>query len=77
MQSGRAARRLEALAAPLAPERLPYYVRLPVNPGLEETFPAAGWYWIPNGHHTAVYLAASSYTAAVILHHELTREAAA
>jgi hypothetical protein len=75
MQQGRAARRLETLAAPLAPERPPYYVRLPVNPGLEASFPAAGWYWVPAGHQFAVYLAASFETAAVQLH-QLNQEAA-
>lgn len=68
MQQGRAARRLAALAAPLEPERPPYYVRLPVPPSLSDAFPAAGWYWVPHGHHVAVFLAASWDTAAVILH---------
>lgn len=68
MAAGRAARRLSALAEALQPERSPYYVRLPVSPGLEHTFPAAGWYWVPNGHPVAVYLGASFELAAVELH---------
>lgn len=75
MQQGRAARRLAALAGPLKPERPPYYVRLPVPPGLEKAFPAAGWYWVPNGHHTAVFLGAS-FEAAVVELHGLAAEAA-
>ncbi len=51
--------RLERLSRPLQPRRAPWYVRLPVDPGLERTFPAAGWYWIPDGHETAVYLGSS------------------
>lgn len=73
MQQGRAARRLAALAAPLAPERPPYYVRLPVPPGLTDAFPAAGWYWVPAGHHVAVFLAASWDSAAITLH-QLARD---
>lgn len=73
MAQGRAARRLQALAAPLKPARDPYYVRLPVAPGLESAFPAAGWYWVPAGHQFAVYLAASFETAAVQLHQDLDR----
>ena len=76
MQQGRAARRLAELAAPLRPERAPYYVRLPVPPGLEQSFPAAGWYWVPAGHHFAVFLAASFEGAAVILHNLIIAEAA-
>lgn len=65
---GRAARRLANLAGPLEPERDPYYVQMPVSPGLERHFPAAGWYWIPQGHQTAVFLGASFDVAAVQLH---------
>lgn len=77
MPQGRAARRLGALAAPLSPARAPYYVRLPVSPGLESTFPAPGWYWVPEGHTNAVFLAADAVTAAVQLHHlNINQEAA-
>lgn len=64
---GRASTRLGTLAKPLKPERTPWYVRWPVSPGLERSFPAEGWYWIPAGHPVAVYLAASFESAA----HEL------
>jgi hypothetical protein len=65
---GRAARRLEQVARPLEPDRPPYYVRLPVPPGLERTFPAEGWYWRPAGHPVAVFLGANELTAAIALH---------
>jgi hypothetical protein len=68
MPQGRAARRLTDLAAPLVPERGPFYVRLPVSPGLEATYQAPGWYWVPPQHHVAVYLGASFETAAVHLY---------
>lgn len=71
---GRAARRLAGLAAPLHPERAPYYVRTPVPPGLEDAFPAPGWYWVPRHHHVAVYLAASFDGAAVQLHKLATQQ---
>jgi hypothetical protein len=67
MPQGRATRKLAELSAPLRPERSPYYVRLPLAPGLESSFPAPGWYWVPNGHHVAVYLAYSFAAAAVQL----------
>jgi hypothetical protein len=68
MAQGRASRRLAVLAAPLAPEREPFYVRLPVAPGLETTYQAAGWYWVPRQHHTAVYLGGGFETAALALY---------
>ncbi len=68
---GRAQRRLEQLASPLEPARKPFYVRLPVPPGLERTFPAEGWYWVPHEHHTAVYLAATFHRAAIELDKQL------
>lgn len=71
MASGRAARRLAELAAPLKPGRAPFYVRPPVPPGLELAFPAPGWYWVPPGHAVAVYLA-YSYAGAVVRLHQLT-----
>jgi hypothetical protein len=46
----------------------PYYVRRPVSPGLERSFPADGWYWVPAGHHVAVFLGASFELAAHELH---------
>lgn len=58
--------RLARLAQLLHAERPPYYVRraeLPLS--LWSSFPADGWYWIPNGHNIAVYLA-GAYDAAVI-----------
>ncbi len=64
---GKASKRLETLAAPLKPERAPWYVRRPVSPGLERSFPADGWYWIPAGHPVAVFLGGSFEIAA----HEL------
>jgi hypothetical protein len=64
---GRGSQRLARLAAPLRPEREPYYVRHPVPPGLERQFPADGWYWVPKGHVVAVYLAQSEHLA----YHEL------
>lgn len=67
MPRGRAARRLEQLAGPLKPERLPFYVRLPVRPGLEQTYPAQGWYWVPGGHPFAVFLGASEVAASIAL----------
>lgn len=66
--SGRATRRLATLAKPLKPERAPYYVRRPVPPGLERQFPADGWYWVPAGHHVAVFLGGSFELAAHELH---------
>lgn len=60
--------RLAELSRPLKPEKAPYYVRRPVPPGLERQFPADGWYWVPSGHHVAVYLAASFELAAHELH---------
>jgi hypothetical protein len=68
---GRAARRLAQLAASLEPERAPYYVRRPVPPGLERTFPAEGWYWVPHGHNVAVYLGASYELAYLALHEQI------
>lgn len=60
--------KLAGLASPLRPERAPYYVRLQsVPPGLDDVFPAEGWYWVPHGHHTAVYLAATFERAAIQL----------
>jgi hypothetical protein len=73
---GRAARRLSQLAQPLDPQREPYYVRRPVPPGLERTFPAEGWYWIPSGHNYAVFLGASEVTAALELHRLIATELA-
>ncbi len=64
---GRASNRLAALAKPLKAEQEPWYVRHPVAPGLERSFPAEGWYWIPAGLPAAVYLGASFEIAA----HEL------
>jgi len=66
--TGRASRRLAALARPLRPEKDPWYVRRPVEPGLERSFPADGWYWIPEGHPVAVFLGASFELAAHELH---------
>lgn len=74
MARGRATRRLETFAAPLRPERAPFYVRLPVPPGLERTYPAEGWYWVPAQHTFAVFLGASEITAALALH-RITAEA--
>jgi hypothetical protein len=68
MTEGKRTRRLAALAAPLGPEKPPYYVRRPVPPGLERSFPADGWYWVPKGHQVAVFLAASFELAAHELH---------
>jgi hypothetical protein len=73
---GRAERRLTALAAPLQPERPPYYVRLP-PPGLRATFPAPGWYWCPHGHPIAVYLGCSFDRAAFVLYQLLEDQEAA
>lgn len=74
---GRATQRLAALGAPLRPERAPWYVRHPVPPGLERSFPADGWFWIPRGHHVAIFLGASFEIAAHELHTMVEREAAA
>lgn len=74
MPRGRASRRLEQLSQQLRPERAPFYVRLPVGPGLERTYPAAGWYWVPRGHPFAVFLGASELTAAFALAELLQRE---
>lgn len=74
MPRGRAARRLELLAQPLKPTRAPFYVRQPVSPGLEKTYPAAGWYWVPHGHPFAVFLAASEISAAIALTELTLRE---
>lgn len=68
---GRASRRLALLAEPLKPARAPFYVRLPVSPGLERTYPAAGWYWVPTGHSFAIYLGASFEVAAAELRDQL------
>jgi len=64
---GRGSRHLGELARPLQPERTPWYVRRPIPPGLERSFPAEGWYWIPHGFNVAVFLAHSYELAA----HEL------
>lgn len=74
MPRGRAARRLELLAQPLKPTRPPFYVRLPVGPGLEKTYPAPGWYWVPTGHPFAVFLGASEVSAAIALNELTNRE---
>jgi hypothetical protein len=47
-------------------------VRRPIPPGLQSTFPADGWYWMPQGHHTVVFLAASEIDAAIELDRRLT-----
>lgn len=65
---GTATRRLKRLAALLEPQVAPYYVRRPLPPGLRRSFPAEGWYWVPQGHHVAVFLGASEIDAAVTLH---------
>jgi hypothetical protein len=69
-------RRLARLAAPLKPEKSPYYVRLPVAPGLQDAFPATGWYWIPHGHDRVVFLGASEIDAARVLDRLIERELA-
>lgn len=74
MTSGKASRRLAALAAPLKPEKPPWYVRRPVSPGLERSFPADGWYWIPPHGRVAVFLAASFELAAHELHTMLEQQ---
>ena len=67
--TGKKTQRLERLARLLEPERMPYYVRRAgLPPGLARSFPADGWYWVPRGHHTAVYLAAGYEDAIVTLH---------
>lgn len=78
MQAGRASRRLAQLAAGLAPERKPYYVRRAEIPiALERAFPADGWYWVPADHHVAVFLGANFEIAAAELRDQLrTSEAA-
>jgi hypothetical protein len=48
-------------------------MRPPVAPGLEDTYPAAGWYWIPAGQITAVFLASNEPYATVVLHRLLER----
>lgn len=48
-------------------------MRRPVPPGLERSFPADGWYWIPEGHHVAVFLAGSFELAAHELHNLIER----
>lgn len=68
MADGKRTRRLATLARPLKPEVPPYYVRRPVPPGLERSFPADGWYWVPAEHQVAVFLAASFELAAHELH---------
>jgi hypothetical protein len=65
---GRAARRLAVLASLLEPERAPFYVRRPVPPGLQSSFPADGWYWVPHNHHVAVFAGASEVEVAVLLY---------
>lgn len=75
MQHGRQSRRLAELARPLRPYRAPFYVRLPVPPGLETTFPAAGWYWTPAAERpVAVFLGANVETAWMHLHRLLERQ---
>ena len=71
---GRASNRLAVLAKPLKPEQEPWYVRQPVTPGLERSFPAEGWYWIPQGLPAAVYLGASFEIAAHELRTLIDRE---
>jgi hypothetical protein len=55
------------LAGPLRPVHAPWYVRHPVPAGIERQFPADGWYWVPSGHHVAIYLGSNYEIAA----HEL------
>jgi hypothetical protein len=65
--------RLAQIAAPLKPVKSPWFQRrAPV--GLEGTFPADGWYWIPNGHATAVFLGRDAGMAEYILRGLLQRE---
>lgn len=71
---GRASNRLSTLARPLKPERPPWYVRRPVPPGLERSFPAEGWYWIPAGLPAAVFLGASFEIAAHELRTQIDQE---
>lgn len=66
--------RLAQVAKPLKPAKCPWYVRAAtLSPGLEATFPADGWYWVPAGFATAVYLARSSTLAEHILRRQLER----
>lgn len=69
--------RLAVLAAPLKPDRAPWYVwRNDVAPTLRRHFPADGWYWVPQGHGIAIYLAATYEDAVYELRTILEREAA-
>lgn len=69
-----AERRLGELAARLKPDQAPFYIRPPVAPGLEGTYPAPGWYWRPHGHPVAVYLGYNFEIAAVTLHRLLQEQ---
>ncbi len=71
-----ASERLARLALALRPEKAPYYVWLPPA-GLEDQFPAPGWYWVPQGHPYAVYLGANELNAALELRRLMDRELAA
>lgn len=53
--------RLSRIAKLLKAERNPYYVRHPVPPGLRRDFPSEGWYWIPPGSSSSVFLARDAY----------------
>lgn len=56
--------RLRRLAAPLHPEREPYYLRVRDRPPtLRKTFPATGWYWRPADHPVAVFLGSNEFEA--------------
>ncbi|MDQ2896742.1 MAG: hypothetical protein M3Y09_14030 [Actinomycetota bacterium] len=47
---------LARLAEALRPTKPPWYVRHPLAASLEASFPHDGWYWIPDGQHTAQFL---------------------
>jgi len=67
MSAGRATRRLGTLAELVGGKR-PFYVRRPIPPGQQTEFPAEGWYWVPPGHHVAVYLGGSEIDATIALY---------
>lgn len=65
--------KLRELAAPLKPAKAPFYVR-ERPPTLAKTYPADGWYWIPQGHSFPIWLAKSYDEARDVVMELLRRE---
>jgi hypothetical protein len=67
--------KLRDLAAPLRPERLPYFQRADRRPvTLRRELPATGWYWRPAGHPVSVFLGRNYDEALLELVDQLQRQ---